>query len=78
MRKIEAQRSFAYAALNTRQRERESMRAIPLGFGIRVIMYETPLNLEKTTYSVLSVMLFIYDWTNQTSVNSIYRVQTTF
>jgi len=32
----------------------------PFGFCLRVIVHEKPLNLEKTTYSVLSVMLLIY------------------
>ena len=37
-----------------------SMRATPLGFCLRVIVDEKPLNLEKTTSSVLSVLLLIY------------------
>ncbi len=37
----------------TRQRER--MHVTPSGFYLRVIVNEKPLNLEKTTYSVLSV-----------------------
>ena len=41
-------------------RERESMRVTPLGFCLRVIVNEKPLNLEKTTSSVLSVLLLIY------------------
>ena len=32
----------------------------PLGSCLRVIVNEKPLNLEKTTSSVLSVLLFIY------------------
>ena len=32
----------------------------PFGFCFRVIENEKPLNLEKTTYSVLSVLLFFY------------------
>ena len=34
-----------------------SMRVTPLGVRLRVIVNETPLNLEKTTSSVLSVIL---------------------
>ena len=37
------------------------MRETPLGFCLRVIMNENPLNLEKMTSSVLSVLLLIYD-----------------
>ena len=33
------------------------MRVAPLGLCIRVILNENPLNLEKTTFSGLSVML---------------------
>ncbi len=33
----------------------------PLGFCLRVIVNENPLNFEKTTSSVLSVLLFIYN-----------------
>ena len=36
------------------------MRVTPLGFCLRVIVNEKPLNLEKTTYGVLSVLLLIY------------------
>ena len=35
------------------------MRLTPLGFCLRVIVNEKPLNLEKTTSSVLSVLLLI-------------------
>ena len=42
----------------TRQRER--MRVTPLGFCLRVSANEKPLDLEKTTSSVLSVLLLIY------------------
>ena len=37
-----------------------SMRVTPLGFCLKVIMNEKLLNLEKTTASVLSVLLLIY------------------
>ena len=37
------------------------MRVISLGFCFRVIVNEKPLNLEKTTSSVLSVLLLIFD-----------------
>ena len=36
------------------------MPTIPLGFCLRVIVNEKPLNLENTTSSVLSVLLLIY------------------
>ena len=36
------------------------MRVTPLGFCLRVIVNEKPLNLENTTSSVLSVLLLIY------------------
>ena len=52
----EAQGSYAHAALN-----KKSMLVVtPWGFCLRVIVNEKPLHLEKTTYSVLSVLLFIY------------------
>ena len=41
--------------LHYRERERESMRVTTFGLCLRVIVNEKPLNLEKTTYSVLSV-----------------------
>ena len=37
------------------------MRTTTLGFCLRVIMNENPLNLEKMTSSVLSVLSLIYD-----------------
>ena len=37
------------------------LRGTPLGFFHRIIVNKTPLNLEKTTYSVLSVLLLICD-----------------
>ena len=37
----------------TMTRQRESIRLTPLGFCLRVIVNENPLNLEKTTSSVL-------------------------
>ena len=43
-----AQEIWVHAALNyktKRERERESMRLTPLGFCLRVIVYEKPLNL---------------------------------
>jgi len=42
------------------KRQRESMRVIPLGYCLRVIVNKKTLNLEKTTSSVLSVLLLIY------------------
>ena len=47
----------------TRQRGR--MRVTPLGFCLRVVVHEKPQNLEKTTSSVLSVLLLIYDLTDE-------------
>ena len=35
------------------------MRVTPLGFCLRVIVNKKPLNLEMTTFSVLSVLLLI-------------------
>ena len=40
------------------------MRVTPLDFCLRVIVNEKSLNLEKTTSSVLSVLLLIYGWKN--------------
>ena len=37
------------------------MRVTPLSVCLRFIIYEKPLNLEKTTSNVLSVLLLIYD-----------------
>ena len=37
------------------------MRVTPLGFYLRVIVNEKPLNLEKTISSVLPVLLLVYD-----------------
>ena len=48
--------------VDLQNRERESMRVTPLGFWLRVIVNEKPLNLLKTTLSVLSVLLLIYDY----------------
>ena len=45
-------------------RQKESMRVTLFGFCLRVIVNEKPLNLEKTTSSVLSVLLLIYGVTN--------------
>ena len=39
--------------------QRESMRVTSLGFCLKVIVNEKPLKLEKTTASVLSVLLVI-------------------
>ena len=39
------------------------MRITSLGFCLRVIVNEKPLNLEKTTSSVLSILLLIYGLT---------------
>ena len=41
------------------------MRVTPLGLCLMVIVNSKPLNLEKTTSSVLSVLLLIYDWKKQ-------------
>ena len=58
----ESQRSYAHAALNYKTERRpvlRDMRVTPLGFCLRVIVHENLLNLEKTTSSVLSVLLLI-------------------
>ena len=39
-----------------------SMRVNPLRLCLRFNVNEKPLNLEKTTSTVLSVLLLIYDW----------------
>ena len=36
------------------------MRVTPLGFFLRVIGIEKPLNIEKTIFSIQSVLLLIY------------------
>ena len=54
----EAQSSYAHVALKD-ETQRESICLTPLGFCRRVIVNEKPLNLEKTTSSVLSVLLLI-------------------
>ena len=51
-------------------RQRESMRVTPLDFCLRIIVNEKPINLEKTTSSVLSVLLLIYG-----EHNNILRIQ---
>ena len=38
------------------------MRITPLGIFLRIMVNDKPLNLEKTTSSVLSVFLLIYDF----------------
>ena len=43
----------------------QRMRETPLGFYLRVIVNEQILNLKKTTSSVLSVLLLLYNITNQ-------------
>ena len=47
------------------------MRKTPLGFCLRVIVNEKPLNLEKTTSSVLSV--FFYKSMDLTSPSNYFR-----
>ena len=52
--------------------ENESMRITPLDFCLRVFVNEKPLNLEKPTSSVLSVLLFIHGYNkNVTSLLSL-------
>ena len=58
----EAQRSYAHDALNYKTTEREREPGLtPLSFCLRFIVNEKLLNLEKTTSSVLSVLLLIYE-----------------
>ena len=52
----EAQRNFAHALSLSLIIQRD-MRVTPLEFSLRV----KPLNIKKTTSSVLSVLLLIYD-----------------
>ena len=54
------------------------MRVTPLGFCLRVIVNEKPLNLEKTTSSVLSVLLLIYTPTPLQKVEYLPRQKTFF
>ena len=56
----EVQRNYTHDALNDKT-ERESVRVNPLDSCLRVIVNNKPQNLEKTTSSVLSVLLLIYD-----------------
>ena len=59
--KEESLRSFAQAMINYKtERERERMRVTPLGLCLRVIVNEKSLNLEKTTLSFLSLLIFIF------------------
>ena len=55
----EAQRSYAHALSRCLAIQR-GMRLTTLSLCLRVIVNEKPLNLEKTTSSVLSVLLLIY------------------
>ena len=57
---IQRQRLKGYRVqLQDREREPDlrRMRVTPLDFCLRIIVNEKPLNLEKTTSSVLSVLL---------------------
>ena len=62
----EAQRSFAHALSLCLIIQRD-MRVTPLEFSLRV----KPLNIKKTTSSVLSVLLFIYGLHNL--INSLIK-----
>ena len=53
----------AHDALNYKT-ERESMRTF-LGFCLRVIVNEKPINLEKTTSSILSILVLMYGSTDE-------------
>ena len=61
---IQRQRPKGYR-VQLQDREREPvlrrMRVTPLGLYLMVIVKEKPLNLEKTTSSVLPVLILIYD-----------------
>ena len=46
-------------------------RVTSLGFFLRVIVNQKPLNLEKTTSSVLSVLLLIYGSANQNQCKKV-------
>ena len=48
-------------------------RVTSLGFFLRVIVNQKPLNLEKTTSSVLSVLLLIYGSANQNQCKKVTR-----
>ena len=49
------------------------MRITPLGFCLRVIVNKKPLNLEKTTSSVLSVLLLIDGKSKQADVSKFKK-----
>ena len=59
----EAQRSFAHALSLCLIIQRD-MR-VTVEFCLRVIVNEQPLNIKKTTSSVLSVLLLIYSFADQ-------------
>ena len=42
------------------KRQTDSMRITPLGFYLRVVVNEKPLNLVKTTSSVISVLSLLF------------------
>ena len=59
----EPQRSYAHSAQNyktDRELVLRHMRLTPLGSCLRGIVNENPLNIERTTFRVLSMLLLIY------------------
>ena len=47
----------------------------PKGFCLRVIVKENPVHLEKTTSSVLSVLILIYEFNDQREVAELNRLR---
>ena len=56
----EAEGKRSYSLLSLCLVIQHGIRVTSLGFCLRIIMNEKPINLEKTTSSVLSVLLLIY------------------
>jgi len=50
------------------------MRLTPLGFFLRVIVNEKLINLEKTTFSILSVLLLIYGYKYNSKYHKVSSV----
>ena len=64
----EAERNYVHAVLNDKRERAHTSNFFR--FCLWVILNEKPLNLEKRTYRVLSVLLLIYDFHQ---LRSIYK-----
>ena len=65
-----SQKELRKCCFELQDRQREWMRLAPLGLRLRDIVNEKLLNLEKTTKSVKSVLLLIYEWVvGETKIN---------